>query len=417
MLEPLLMIVLFIFLSAFFSGSETAFASASKLRLKKNAEDGGKLDRLVLSISDDYDEALSAILFGNNLVNIAASSVSTVLAITLAGSERYVAAATAVITVIIIIFGEIAPKIAAGRASIEVCRIVAYPLKAVMIVTKPVIWLMDMILSVLSKLWGGNTDGDSVTEDELVTIINIVEDEGVIDEDQSELLQSAIEFSDITAQEILTPRVDMTAIDIEDSFEDILSAVNTSPYSRIPVYEDTIDNIIGILYVNHFYKEALDRDSFDIRDILMDVLYVPKTLKLPYVLSQFRQKQQHLAVVTDEYGGTLGIVTMEDVLEQLVGDIWDETDTVEKEIVRLGENAYVASGDMSIYEFLDELGIDDESFEGDYTTVGGWVTEMLGAFPEKGDSFSYRNIDITVLEAEDRRVIKVRADIRPPEEE
>lgn len=208
MLEPLLMIVLFIFLSAFFSGSETAFASASKLRLKKNAEDGGKLDRLVLSISDDYDEALSAILFGNNLVNIAASSVSTVLAITLAGSERYVAAATAVITVIIIIFGEIAPKIAAGRASIEVCRIVAYPLKAVMIVTKPVIWLMDMILSILSKLWGGNTDGDSVTEDELVTIINIVEDEGVIDEDQSELLQSAIEFSDITAQEILTPRVE-----------------------------------------------------------------------------------------------------------------------------------------------------------------------------------------------------------------
>ncbi|MBO4360372.1 MAG: HlyC/CorC family transporter [Eubacteriaceae bacterium] len=417
MLRSVLMIVMFILLSAFFSGSETAFASANRLRLKKSAEDGKAVDRLAADISDNYDEALSAILFGNNLVNIAASSATTVLAMALTGSERGVAAAAGIITVVIIIFGEIAPKIAASRISNAMCRAVAYPLKLVMIVTRPVVWLMDRLLGVLGRIWGSDGDAGGVTEEELVTIIEMVEDEGVIDEEQSELLQSAIEFSDITAQEVITPRVDMVAIDADDSFEDILDTVNSSPYSRIPVYQDTVDNIIGVLYINHFYKQALDRDSFDIRDTLMDVLYIPKTLKLPSVLSQFRKKQQHLAVVTDEYGGTLGIITMEDVLEELVGEIWDETDTVQADIVHINDETYIASGDMSIYDFLEELGIDPDSFEGDYTTVGGWATEMLSAFPKKGDSFRYRNISVTVLEAEDRRVLKVRATVGETGEE
>ncbi|MBQ1466320.1 MAG: HlyC/CorC family transporter [Eubacteriaceae bacterium] len=417
MLRAVLMIILFILFSAFFSGSETAFASANKLRLRRSAEDGGAADRLAADISENYDEALSAILFGNNLVNIAASSATTVLAMTLTGDETGVALATAIITVAIIIFGEIAPKIAASRISNAMCRAVAYPLKAVMVVTRPVVWLMDALLGLLGRLWGSDTDPGSVTEEELVTIIEMVEDEGVIDEEQSELLQSAIEFSDITAQEVITPRVDMVAIDIDDSFEDILDTVNSSPYSRIPVYQDTVDNIIGVLYLNRFYRQALDRDSFDIRDMLMDVLYIPKTLKLPNVLSQFRKKQQHLAVVTDEYGGTLGIITMEDVLEELVGEIWDETDTVEADIVHINDETYIASGDMSIYDFLEELGIDPDSFEGDYTTVGGWATEMLSTFPKKGDSFDYRGISVTVLEAEDRRVLKVRAVVGDTENE
>ena len=418
MLRAVLMIILFIFFSAFFSGAETAFASANKLRLRKSAEDGGAADRLAADIADNYDEALSAILFGNNLVNIAASSATTVLAMSLTGDETGVALAAAVITVAIIIFGEIAPKIAASRISNAMCRAVAYPLKLVMIVTRPVVWLMDALLGVLGRIWGSDADPSAVTEEELVTIIEMVEDEGVIDEEQSELLQSAIEFSDITAQEVITPRVDMVAIDIDDSFSDILDTVNSSPYSRIPVYQDTVDNIIGVLYVNRFYRQALDRDSFDIRALLMDVLYIPKTLKLPNVLSQFRKKQQHLAVVTDEYGGTLGIITMEDVLEELVGEIWDETDTVEADIVHINDGTYIASGDMSIYDFLEEVGIDPDSFEGDYTTVGGWATEMLSTFPKKGDSFDYRGIRLTVLEAEDRRVLKVRAEVgRPGEEE
>lgn len=417
MLRSVLMIVMFIFLSAFFSGSETAYASANRLRLKRSAEDGKAADRLAVYISDNYDEALSAILFGNNLVNIAASSATTVLAMTLTGDEKGVAAAAGLITVLIIIFGEIAPKIAASRISNAMCRAVAYPLRLVMIATRPVVWLMDGFLGVLGKLWGSDEDAGGVTEDELVTIIEMVEDEGVIDEEQSELLQSAIEFSDITAQEVITPRVDMVAIDIDDSFEDILDTVNSSPYSRIPVYQDTVDNIIGVLYINHFYKQALDRDSFDIRELLMDVLYIPKTLKLPSVLSQFRKRQQHLAVVTDEYGGTLGIITMEDVLEELVGEIWDETDTVQADIVHINDETYIASGDMSIYDFLEELGIDPDSFEGDYTTVGGWATEMLSTFPQKGDSFDYRNISVKVLEAEDRRVLKVRAVVNETGEE
>lgn len=405
----LILIAVLIFMSAFFSGSEIAYASVNKLRLKKSAEDGGAVERTALYISDNYDSALSTILLLNNLVNIAVSSVSTVLALQLAGgSNDMVAVATAVITVLIIIFGEITPKIA-GRAACEsITRLVAYPIRFMMFITYPVIWIMNKLLSFLGKLWGSDEAGSGMTEDELVTIIEMVEDEGVIDEDRSELLQSAIEFSDISVQEIITPRVDMIAVDIEDSFEEIAEVVSSSPYSRIPVYSSSIDNIVGILYVNHFYKEALNEEKFDIHNIMMEVLYLPKSLKLPNALNELKKRQQHIAVVTDEYGGTLGIVTMEDILEQLVGEIWDETDEVENDFEQLDENVYLANGDMSIYEFLQHLDIDEDTFEGDYTTVGGWCIESLGRFPSEGDSFTYRNLDITVAEVDDKRVKKIK---------
>ncbi len=415
--SSIILIAALICMSAFFSGSEIAYASLNKLRLKKSAEEDGGVAKTALYISDHYESALSTVLLLNNLVNIAASSVTTVLAMEISGGENGVALATGVITVLIIIFGEITPKIA-GRAACEgVARLVAYPLRFFMIITYPVIWIMNKLVGLFSKFWGSDDNGNGMTEDELVTIIEMVEDEGVIDEDRSELLQSAIEFSDISVQEIITPRVDMVAVDIDDSFEEIAETVAQSPYSRIPVYKDSIDNIVGILYVNHFYKESLKEEKFDIHSIMMEVLYLPKSLKLPYALNELKKKQQHIAVVTDEYGGTLGIVTMEDILEQLVGDIWDETDEVENDLEEIDENIYLANGDMSIYEFLQEMDIDEDSFEGDYTTVGGWCIESLGKFPSEGDTFSYRNLDITVVDVDDKRVKKIKVIKNPVSEE
>ncbi len=411
-----LLIVVLVALSAFFSGSETAYASLNAIRLRRNAEEKGGSSKTALFIYEHYERALSSILIGNNLVNIAASSVATVIAISIAGPAG-TAYAAVIMTVIILIFGEIIPKIFAKDHADSAAPAAAYPLRFFMIVTFPLVFIVQKFVSLVSKLWGGTKEDETITEDELSNIIELVEDEGVIDEDQSELLQSAIDFPDITAQEILTPRVDLTAIDVEDSMDEILETADSSPYSRIPVYEETIDNIIGILYLNHFYKKIVETRDFSIRDILIEPCFIHKSLKLPAVLSELRRCKTHIAVVTDEYGGTSGIVTMEDVLEQLVGDIWDETDVVTDEIKEIEENTYEVDGDMSIYDFLEEVGRDPDSFEGDFTTVGGFVTEMKGGFPEPGDSFTYENMTLTVLETDDMRVKKLKVVVSPEKEQ
>ena len=314
-------IVIFIVFSAFFSGSEIAYASVNELRLKKaaEAENGNKLAKLAYSIYSNYDDALITILIGNNLVNIASSSVATVIAIDIMG-EKGTWVATAIMTVIILTFGEIVPKIIAVQAAFSFTHIAAVPLKALMIITFPIVWLIQRVLKALDKLIKKEDEepADAITEDDLETIIDTVEDEGVIDEDRADLLQSALDFDDVLAYEVITPRVDMVTIDIEDSFGEILEIANDSGYTRIPVYEDTVDNIIGILHLNHFYKMLAEKpDGFDIRDILMPVNFVHKTMPLDDVLKEMKRRQCHMVIVTDEYGGTMGCLTMEDVLEQI----------------------------------------------------------------------------------------------------
>ena len=229
---------------------------------------------------------------------------------------------------------------------------------------------------------------------------------------------AAIDFADVSALEVMTARVDVCAIDIDDDWDDILAVVEEAPYSRLPVYEDSIDNIIGVLYLNHFLKALSDGDRVDIRKLLMPPCYVYKTMKLPAVLNQLRRAKQHLAVVTDEYGGTLGVLSMEDVLEQIVGDIWDETDTVEQEMVCRGEGEYELEGSMLLADFLDTLGINEDDFEAESSTVGGWTLEMFGGFPHVGDSFRYENMTVTVLSMVDgRRVGKVLVQVDPAETE
>ena len=407
-------------LSAFCSSAEMAYSSCNTVRLENMRDDGSARAAAAVKITEKFDDALSAILIGNNLANIAASSLASVFVILLLGSDEYAWAATVVLTILVIIFGETIPKITSKKAANTLSLRYAYAVRAMMIVLKPLILLVVGLVHLLTgrEAPEEETDGEEAVE-ELQSIIETAEDEEVLDEDRSELLQAAIDFSEISALEVMTARVDVCAIDIGDDWNDIVSAVEAASFSRLPVYEGTIDNIVGVLYLNHFLKALTEEGSrTDIRKLLMQPCYVYKTMKLPAVLSLLRKAKQHLAIVTDEYGGTLGVISMEDVLEQIVGDIWDDTDVIEQEIVERAEGEYELDGDMSIYDFLDLAGIPEEDFEAESSTLGGWTVERFGAFPKKGDSFRYENITVTVLKMDGRRVEKllVKAEPRKKEE-
>jgi putative hemolysin len=402
-------IIVCIALSAFCSGAEMCYSSCSTLRLESLKDSGSKSAELALKIVENYDKALGAILIGNNLVNIAASSLASVALITAVGNDDYAWAVTATITVLVIIFGETVPKIVAKKNANSMALSYSHPVRSLMIVLSPVVWIVVKLIYLLTFWMKAPDTGDSSEEavEELQSIIETAEDEDVLDEDQSELVQAAIDFSEISAYEAMTARVDVEAIDIEDSWEDILRIIEDSAHTRIPVYEGSIDNIIGILYLNHFLKALTDDGKVDIRSLLMPPCYVYKTAKLPAVLNQMKKAKQHLAVVSDEYGGTLGVLSMEDVLEQIVGDIWDESDEVEQEIVRRTDGEFEIDGDMVISDFLELVGIREENFDADSSTVGGWVMEMFGGYPKEGYSFDYADFTVTVLKMDDRRVDRV----------
>ncbi len=411
-------IVLCVLLSGFFSGSEMAYSSCSSLRLEHLRDGGSKRAGVAAKIAERFEDALSAILIGNNLVNIAASSLVTVLVYQLTRGTDMVWLGTLIITVIIIIFGETIPKITCKKNANRVAVRYAYPVRGLMLVLKPLVWLVVKLIDLITRPLKGEEDEDAEEAvEELQNLIETAEDEEVLDEDQSELVQAAIEFDQISASEVMTARVDVCAIDIEDDWEEILRLVEEAPFSRLPVYEGSIDNIIGVLYLNHFLKAITEDGHTDIRKLLMPPCYVYKTMKLPQVLNALKKARQHLAIVSDEYGGTLGVLSMEDVLEQIVGDIWDETDTVEQEVVQRSESEYELDGDMVIADFLELLGIDEDSFEAESETVGGWTVESFGAFPQVGDSFTYENWRVTVLAMDGRRVEKVLVQALPETED
>lgn len=411
-------ILVCVFFSNYFSSSEMAYSSCNKLRLENALEDGSKRAGVALKITERYDDTLSAILIGNNLVNIAASSMGSVVMIVLLGDAKgtdYAWAATVVITLLVVIFGETIPKIIAKSSPNRIAINHAYFIRGLTIVLKPVIWLVVGFINLITRGLRGE-ENDEVAVEELSSLIETAEDEEILDEDQSELVQAAIDFADISASEVMTARVDMEAIDIDDDWEEILRFVDECSYSRIPVYEDSVDNIIGVLYLNHLLKALTDEEKPEIRSLLMPPCYVYKTMKLPAILSELKRAKQHLAIVTDEYAGTLGLVSMEDVLEQLVGEIWDETDEVEEEVVERDEGIYELDGDMVISDFLELLGINENDFEAESETVGGWSIEMFGRFPRANDSFDYENLSVTVMEMDGRRVEKILVKINETEE-
>lgn len=418
-----LVIFIMVCLSAYFSASEIAFNASNKLRLRRAAEGGSATARIAYNITEKFTTALSAILIGNNLANIAVSTCTTLIIINLFKDNVAIAStvATVLVTVTILIFGEIIPKILAKQNADTVVRWVAIPTRVLTVVLSPFVFIVMLLLNVLRYIWGKDRkeDAPTVTEEELVTIIDTIEEEGLINEEQGELLQSTLDFRDTTVEKIMTPRIEMTALDIDSDEEKIASLLSdTTQFSRLPVYSDSIDNIIGVLSLTRYYKATLDDEKPDIRSLLMKPCRIHKTMKLPAALSKLRDAKMHLAVVIDEFGGTLGVVTMEDILEELVGDIWDDTDVIVTECMATGENTYEVACDMSIDDFFEEIDfVRPEDFSCEYTTMGGWAIEMLEADPHVGDSFRYENLFVIVAQMKNECVTKLTVLVEQKNEE
>ncbi len=411
-------IVLCIVLSAFFSGSEMALSACNTVRLENEEKAGKKRAGRALRLSTHFDDTLSAILVGNNLVNIAASSLTTVLIILLTGGDRLNWVGTIMVTVLVIIFGETIPKIVCKKYSNRFAMSGSAVIQFLVYLFWPLNFVIVGLVNLLTK--GIKAEEDSDQDEsamELQSLIETAEDEGVLDSDRSELLSAAIDFSDISAEEVMTARVDMEALSIDDDPEEILELVLQSTHSRMPVYEDSIDNIIGVIHLNHLLKALAAEEKTDIRSLLMPACFVYRTMKLPQCLDAMKAARQHLAIVTDEYSGTLGVISMEDILEEIVGDIWDETDTVEEEVVRTGENDFMVDGDMNISDFCELLGVPEEDFDYESNTAGGFMIEYLGHFPKEGDMVEFKGFQIEVTEMDERRVEKLHITKLPEEEE
>jgi len=290
-----------------------------------------------------------------------------------------------------------------------------------MILFFPVVWITTGIVNLFSLLWKKDTQSVTITEEELENLLDTAEDEGVIDESETELLQSALEFTDLDAADILTPRIDVIGFELHDSMDYILNTIAETQFSRYPVYERTIDHVVGILYVKHLLKELVDNKDVQLTDLLLEPVYIPKTMKLHDIMDEFRTHQSHMVIVADEYGGIMGVVTMEDVLEQLVGEIWDENDDIVSDWQSLGKHRWECSGDMNLTEFFDNLDLDDDKLESDCATVGGWATENIGAMPVAFDSFDYLQFTILVKHVDENhrisRLLILEHTYRPDDDE
>ena len=393
-------LILLIVASAFFSASETAYTSLNRVRVKNMATSGSKRAEKVLALSENYDKLLSGILVGNNIVNILSASLATVLFVNLIGSKG-VSVSSAVMTVVVLMFGEITPKTIAKQHP-EAVAFALYPLlSGIMKLLTPLVWVFNLWQKLLYRLLKP-ADDRGITEEELITIVSEAEYEGDIDEHESELIRSAIEFNDLTAEEILTPRVDIVAVDVEDSLDDISATFNESGYSRIPVYSDSVDNIIGILHEKDFYSL---RETKTVREMMSNPLCVVPTTQLSVLLKLLQKTKNHMAVVMDEYGGVSGIVTMEDILEELVGEIWDEHDEIIEEIAEQTDGSWLVFGSTSLDDLQEEFPFKQEF---DCVTVNGWVLEVMGRFPQPGDKFDFENLHVTVEKVAKRRVELVR---------
>ena len=406
------LLIVLVALSAFFSATETAFSTVNKIRLKHSAENGDKRAKTAIDITERFDQALSTILVGNNIVNLSASSIATVLAVNLFG-DYGAAISTVVITIVVLTFGEILPKSLANENSERIALAVARTLRFLMRIFYPIVFLFLQLKSLVIKLSHSRENAPSVTEDELKYLVESIEEEGVLEEQESELVQHALEFDEKTAQEILTPRVDILSIDIDDDLETNKKIILEERYSRIPVYEDSIDNIIGILHTRDFLEAIIANQPLDIRAMLQPAFFIYKTKKLSSLLNDFKRNKMHMAIVADDYGGILGMVTMEDLLEQLVGDIWDEDEEEKHRFIRLPDGSF--SGDLNINEFFDHLDYSPKSFNSEYNAVGGWAMEMLGHIPKAGESFQYENLKLTIQEMDEQRVRKLIVRVLPSE--
>ncbi len=404
-IRNIIIILLLLVLSALFSSCETAFSSVNKIRLKNYAAKGSKKAEKALKIANKFEDALTAILIGNNIVNILSTSISTVLFTQILGPGG-VGVATVVMTVLVLIFGEITPKSFAKNHAEQCALMFAEPLSVFMIILKPVV----MIFQVIQKLFKPKTEQPSVTEDELKYIIDEIQEQGVLEEQESDLVLSALEFDEITVDEILIPRVNVTAIEKHTPFNEIKEKFLKDMYSRLPVYEKNIDNIVGVITNKSFFR-LMNENKEDITEIIQEIIHISDLKLISEALKEMQKSKMHMAVVMDQYGGTKGIITMEDIIEELVGEIYDENDEVISHFVKTGDNEYEVSGELSISDMLENLQMPEDIIECSGNSIGGWVMELLGHVAEENETVQSGIFKMTVLSMEDQKILKIRLEI------
>lgn len=398
-LPYIISMALCVLFSGYFSATETAFSSLNKTRLKALAEKGNRKAELALSLSEQYDRLISTILIGNNIVNIAVASIGTVLFVHLYG-DIGATVSTVVVTIVVLIFGEITPKSIAKDFPEKFAMFSAPFIRLLIWILTPINFLFSMWKKLISKLF--NVEEDSkMSQEELLLLVDEVEQEGSIDTDEGVLLRNAIEFGDLEAEDILTHRVDLEAVPIEAPKEEIARIFNESRFSRLLVYKENIDNIVGIIHQKDFYIGSGVTEKA-VTDIITPPLFIHKSEKIDDLLKLLQTRKSHIAIVIDEYGGTLGIVTMEDILEELVGEIWDEHDEVTVSFRELSENVFLVDCTVNFNDFCQFFDIDDD--DADSVSLGGWIMEQLDKIPVKGDRFTYENLNITVTETDSHRV-------------
>ena len=407
-------LVILVGFSAFFSASETAFSSLNQIRLKSRAEDGDSSAARVLAMAEQYDKLLSTILIGNNIVNIAAASIGTILFTQMLGAERGATMSTIVLTIIVLIFGEVTPKSLAKEMPEKVATAVSPFLVLLIALMTPLTWLFTQWKKLLGHFVHSG-EADTITEGELMTMVSEAENDGELTDRESELIRSAIEFDDVEVEEILTPRVDVVAVEDDIPLEELAQTFAESGYSRLPVYHGTIDNIIGVVHEKDFYIARLKKAT-KIDDLVVPTLYTTGSTQISQLLRTLREQHHHLAVVVDEYGGTEGIITLEDILEELVGEIWDEHDEVTEDFRKQSDGSWLVSGSASVDDLYEELDLPEEE-DIDSNTVNGLVQEKTCHLPKVGDRFTLGEYDGVVTRTAKRRVTEVRLTPAAPAED
>lgn len=398
-------IAILVALSAFFSASETAFSSLNKIRIKNLAKNGNKKANMVLKISANYDVLLSTVLIGNNIVNIALASLSTVLFVKYFG-EFGITYSTIIMTIVVLTFGEITPKSLAKENSTSFAMLISPILNILIKIFAPLNlvfmnWRKFLTFIIKPKKKQG------ITDEELITIVEEAEKEGVFNSHEGKIIKSAIDFNDVAAKDILTPRIEIVAISIENNNDEIKKILKDSEYSRLPVYKKSLDDIIGIINQKDFYNYVITENK-PLSSIINPVIFVPHTIKISQLLKLLQRKKSHIAIITDEYGGTMGMVTLEDILEELVGEIWDEQDNVVKDIEKISEKEYKICGRGNLSKIYKELGI---NIEPDFSTVSGWVINMFGKIPKVGEYVVYDKYKIFILKSDKKKIIEIKITI------
>ena len=410
-------IAILLCLSAICSATETAFSSVNHIRLKNYAAEGNKSAQRALKITEDFDRALTCILIGNNVVNIASSALATVIFTEKLGSGS-VGIATAVMTVLVLIFGEIIPKSLAKENSESFSLFMALPLKIAMTLLSPLIFFFTLIKNGVARLIGKKGSEPSVTEEELKYIIDEIEDEGVLEESESELVRSALEFDETAVSQILVPRVNIVGIEIGENPETIREIFLETKFSRLPVFEKTIDKIVGVLLQSDFYEFYISKDkSGGIGSIMTAPIFISETQLISQALRQMQRKKTHMAVVVDQYGGTEGICTLEDIIEELVGEIYDESDEEDTSFVRLTDDTFDISAELSVSDFLERIGAEDGEIESEMNSMGGFVMELLGHVPENGETAVFGRFELTAVMEGEQRIDRLKVRIKQEKKE